>query len=68
MDGFIREISPVTTDTLVEKDQWLATLSASEIRAPIQAYIVALEVLDRTRNAASRRSTWPSFDVAAVSD
>ena len=52
MDGFIREISPVTTDTLVEKDQWLATLSASEIRAPIQAYIVALEVLDRTRNAA----------------
>jgi membrane fusion protein, copper/silver efflux system len=51
IDGFVREISPVTTGSLVEKDQWLATLSASEIRAPLQAYVVALDVLDRTRNA-----------------
>jgi len=52
IDSFIREISPVTTGSLVERHQWLATLSASEIRAPLQAYVVALEVLERTRNAA----------------
>ena len=51
IDGFIREISTVTTGSLVDKDQWLATFSAPEARAPIQAYLVALDVLDRARKA-----------------
>ena len=51
IDGFVREISSVTTGHQVEKDQWLATFSAPEARSPIQAYLVALDVLDRARKA-----------------
>ena len=51
IDGFIREMSNVTTGSQVEKHQWLATFSAPDTRAPIQAYLVALDVLDRARKA-----------------
>jgi len=51
IDGFIREISNVTTGSQVEQHQWLATFSAPEARSPIQAYLVALDVLDRARKA-----------------
>lgn len=47
VDGFVREVSPVTIGSQVEKDQWLATFSSPESRAPIQAYLVTLNVLDR---------------------
>lgn len=52
IDGFIRETSTVTTGSQVRKDQWLATFSAPDARSPIQAYLVALDVLDRTRKGA----------------
>jgi Cu(I)/Ag(I) efflux system membrane fusion protein len=51
IDGFIRDISTVTTGSQVDKDQWLATFSASEARSPIQAYLVAADVLERARKA-----------------
>lgn len=51
IDGFIRQVSDVTTGTHVLKDQWLATFSAPEARSPIQGYLVALDVLDRTRKS-----------------
>jgi Cu(I)/Ag(I) efflux system membrane fusion protein len=51
LDGFIREISTVTTGSHVRKDEWLATFSAPEMRSPIQGYLVALDVLDRSRKA-----------------
>jgi membrane fusion protein, copper/silver efflux system len=47
IDGFIRQISNVTTGSHVRKDEWLATFSAPEARLPIQGYLVALDVLDR---------------------
>jgi membrane fusion protein, copper/silver efflux system len=43
IDGFIRELSSVTTGTRVRKDQWLATFSAPDVRSPIQAFLVGLE-------------------------
>lgn len=46
VEGVIREISTVTTDSQVTKDQWLATFSAHEARAPVQSYLVTLGVLD----------------------
>jgi multidrug efflux pump subunit AcrA (membrane-fusion protein) len=51
IDGFIRDISTVTTGSLVDKNQWLATFSAPEARSPIQAYLVAVDVLERARKA-----------------
>jgi Cu(I)/Ag(I) efflux system membrane fusion protein len=51
LDGFVREISNVTTGSRVRKDDWLATFSAPEARLPIQGYLVALDVLDRARKA-----------------
>jgi membrane fusion protein, copper/silver efflux system len=47
MDGFVREISSVTTGSEVKKDQWLASFSAPEIRQPIQGFLVAVELLER---------------------
>ncbi len=51
VDGFIRQVSTVTTGSQVEKDQWLATFSAPESRSPIQAYLVTLGVLDRSKQS-----------------
>jgi RND family efflux transporter MFP subunit len=51
IDGFIRDISTVTTGSQIDKDQWLATFSAPEARSPIQAYLVAVDVLERARKA-----------------
>jgi membrane fusion protein, copper/silver efflux system len=51
IDGFIRQLSRVTTGSRVHKDEWLATFSAPEARSPIQSYLVALDVLERARSA-----------------
>jgi Cu(I)/Ag(I) efflux system membrane fusion protein len=51
VDGYIRELSGVTTGSRVEKDQWLASFFALEARAPIQAYLTSLDVLDRAEKA-----------------
>ena len=48
IDGFIRQVSNVTTGSHVRKDEWLATFSAPEARLPIQGYLVAVDVLNRT--------------------
>jgi membrane fusion protein, copper/silver efflux system len=47
IDGVIREVSTVTTGTHVKKDQWLATYFSLDSRLPAQAYLSALDVLDR---------------------
>ena len=36
IEGYVREISEVTTGSQVAKDQWLATFSAPEARTSIQ--------------------------------
>jgi RND family efflux transporter MFP subunit len=51
IEGFIRDVAAVTTGSRVEKGQLLATFSAPEVRGPIQAYMVAREVLARARKA-----------------
>jgi Cu(I)/Ag(I) efflux system membrane fusion protein len=51
IDGFIREISTVTTGSHVRQDEWLATFSTPEARSPIQGYLVSVDVLDRSRKA-----------------
>ena len=47
LEGSMREVSPVTTGSRVEKDQWLATYFSLDSRIPVQAYLSALDVLDR---------------------
>ena len=49
IDGFIRDVSRVTTGSHVRKDEWLATFSAPEARSAIQGYLVTLDVLERAR-------------------
>jgi membrane fusion protein, copper/silver efflux system len=56
IDGFIRDLSAVTTGSRVTKDQWLATLSAPDVRSPLQAFMVGLEVLDRSKTAGDNRT------------
>ena len=53
VDGYIREISSVTTGSQVRKDQWLATFSTPDSRQPIQGYLVSLDVLDRETKSGS---------------
>jgi RND family efflux transporter MFP subunit len=47
VDGWIREVSPVTTGSQVEKDQLLATFSAQDLVLSAQQYIFALNSMDR---------------------
>jgi membrane fusion protein, copper/silver efflux system len=47
IDGVIREVSAVTTGSRVTKNQWLATYFSLESRLPAQAYLSALDVIDR---------------------
>ncbi len=51
IDGYIRELAPVTTGSQVRKDQWLATIAAPELRPAIQAYLVALEIVQHSKQA-----------------
>ncbi len=43
MEGSIREISGVTTGTVVRKDQWLGAFFSADIRSPLQGYLTSLE-------------------------
>jgi RND family efflux transporter MFP subunit len=47
MDGYIRDLAPVTTGSQVRQDQWLLTFSTPESRQPIAAYVQTADVLDR---------------------
>jgi Cu(I)/Ag(I) efflux system membrane fusion protein len=51
LSGYMRELSAVTTGSRVQKDQWLATLSSPDPRSPFQGYLVALELLARSKSA-----------------
>lgn len=46
-DGSIRDVSALTTGSHVEKDQWLASCFMPDSRVPLQAYLTALDVVDR---------------------
>ena len=52
IDGFVKELSDVTTGSIVSKNQWLATFSAPDARAVIQSYLVAEDAAARQREAA----------------
>jgi RND family efflux transporter MFP subunit len=54
MDGVMRQISGVTTGSLVAKDQWLGTFSAPELRAPIQGYLITLGVIDSQKDGGAQ--------------
>ena len=49
--GYVRELSDVTTGSRVRKDQWLGTVSAPDLRSPFQGYLVALDLLARSKSA-----------------
>jgi Cu(I)/Ag(I) efflux system membrane fusion protein len=57
MDGVMRLISGVTTGSLVAKDQWLATFSAPELRAPIQGYLITLNVIDSQKEGGAQAAS-----------
>jgi hypothetical protein len=57
IEGYVREISDVTTGSQVAKDQWLATFSAPEARTAIQSYVVAV---DAAANGTLRPADTPS--------
>jgi membrane fusion protein, copper/silver efflux system len=48
-EGFVREISAVTTGTLVKKGEWLATVYSYDYRQPVQSFLTTLEVVDAAK-------------------
>jgi membrane fusion protein, copper/silver efflux system len=46
-DGWVKKILPVTTDSLVAKDELLATFYAPEFFSAMKAYLYGLRALDR---------------------
>jgi Cu(I)/Ag(I) efflux system membrane fusion protein len=49
IEGTIRDVSAITTGSRVRKNQVLATYTAPELLMGVQAYILALDGLDRRR-------------------
>ena len=47
MEGSVREISGVTTGSIVRRDQKLASVFSADMRSALQAYITALDVQDQ---------------------
>ncbi|MBI4537619.1 MAG: efflux RND transporter periplasmic adaptor subunit [candidate division NC10 bacterium] len=47
VDGWVREVAPVTTGSRVEKGQWLATFAASDLFVSAQALVFALTAVER---------------------
>ena len=56
IEGFIREVSPVTTGDHVKKDQLLATFSSPNSYNVIQLYLLNLGAVDRIRQNAATGS------------
>jgi YHS domain-containing protein/multidrug efflux pump subunit AcrA (membrane-fusion protein) len=54
--GFISDLSEVTTDDTVKKDQWLASFSSPDSIPSLQAYILGLNAIDGMRQNNSERS------------
>ena len=46
-EGWIRELTPATTGSFVRKDQVLGAYYSQEVQGPQQAYLYALDALDR---------------------
>jgi membrane fusion protein, copper/silver efflux system len=57
IDGFVGEVSAATTGSQVKKDQLLATFAAPDAIAAIQAYILALNAVDRLKQGGGDIST-----------
>jgi membrane fusion protein, copper/silver efflux system len=51
IDGYVRDMSQATTGSRVTKDQWLATVSTPDLRTAAQAYLVSLDIVDRSRKS-----------------
>jgi multidrug efflux pump subunit AcrA (membrane-fusion protein)/YHS domain-containing protein len=43
LEGSIREMSAVTTGSLVKRGQWLGAFFSADIRSPLQGYLTSLE-------------------------
>jgi len=57
LDGYVRDLSGVTTGSAVKKDDWLLTYSSPEIRQPIQGFVAALDSKDREAKSGTVDST-----------
>lgn len=65
-EGFIRQISTVTTGSQVKKDQWLATFSAPEVRQPMQGFLVTLDVWDRQKQSGPETPMQANLSSASI--
>jgi membrane fusion protein, copper/silver efflux system len=66
LDGYVREISEVTTGSQVHKYDWLATYSSPEIRQPVQGYLATLESADREARNGTVTSVQMAFAKAGL--
>jgi membrane fusion protein, copper/silver efflux system len=53
IEGYIQEVSPVTTGSLVRKDQVLATFAAPNASMPLQTFVLNLGAEDRFKKSAA---------------
>ena len=64
VDGYVREVSvAATTGSRVSKDEWLATVSSPELRTAVQAYLVTLDIVDRSKKAGDSQA---QLDIAGA--
>src|SRR5215470_9102570 len=68
IDGYIREISAVTTGSRVADGEWLATLAAPDARTPVQSFLVALDALQTGTQRPSDIHGQPDAGVEQATD
>jgi membrane fusion protein, copper/silver efflux system len=68
VDGYIRDVSGVTTGSQVKKDQRLASFSAPTALAVIQTYILNLDGVDRVKRSIAAGSVEAQASGAANSN
>jgi membrane fusion protein, copper/silver efflux system len=61
-EGFVRDLSSVTTGSQVRKDQWLATIYSADSRIPVQLFLSTLDVVDAARKRGSDAEVGPAVD------
>jgi membrane fusion protein, copper/silver efflux system len=68
IEGFIREVSPLTTGSRVKKNQLLATFSAPNAATVIQQYLQVLVATDRAREATAQGAVEAQMTPLAASN
>jgi Cu(I)/Ag(I) efflux system membrane fusion protein len=67
-EGFVRELSRVTTGATVKKGEWLATIYSQDSRVPVQLFLSTLDVIDAAKRRGADAEVGPAQESAQFAE